>query len=69
MTNFEKLIDRETKIKSQTRSKTGLSPLIQEDGSMTTNDYEKAEELSTYFSSVFTIENVPEIPPNSMSLL
>ncbi len=28
---------------------------------MTTNDFEKAEELSTYFSSAFTIHNVPEI--------
>ncbi len=65
--NFEKLIAREAKIKpkffwkyikSQTKSKAGPSPLIQEDGSMTTNDYEKAEELSTYFSSVFTVEDL-----------
>ena len=44
------------------KNKSGIHALKRDDGTITKNDADKAEELSNYFSSVFTIENVNNIP-------
>ena len=52
------------------KCKEGISPLQREDGSLATDDKEKAEILIKFFSSVLTIEdlsNIPHIPPGANS--
>lgn len=69
--NFEQLIAREAKtnpkafwsyIKNQTKAKSGISPITKADGEMTNSDYEKAEVLNSFFASVFTQEDITNIP-------
>jgi len=49
-------------VNTKLKRKTGLSNLIKTNGEMTNNDYEKAEALNEYFSSVFVDENMSNIP-------
>ncbi len=48
--------------KSKLKTRSGVGDIKREDGSVTENDREKAEELNTYFSSVFTKEDTTNIP-------
>ena len=52
---FWKLVRQKTKVN------TGITDLVV-DGKTVTSDIEKAEALNNYFSSVFTIENLGNIP-------
>ena len=76
---FEKKISEECKInpkgfwhyvKSKTKSKVGISPLITPNGETAITDKDKAQALNGFFSSVFTRENVtnmPNLAPGSLS--
>ena len=49
-------------IKSKTKSKSTIGPLRNTEGQLITDDRGMADELNKYFSSVFTIENLENIP-------
>lgn len=49
-------------IKSKTKSKTTVGPLLSKDKKLITGDKEIAEELNKFFSSVFTQEDLLNIP-------
>ena len=49
-------------VQSKRKVNSGISPLIKEDGSVASTDYDKASTLNNFFSSVFTKENLDEIP-------
>ena len=49
-------------VRSKTKATSGVSALKKENGEMTKEDNEKAEILNNYFSSVFTEENLTNIP-------
>ena len=68
---FEKKLAQEVKgnpkafwkyAQSRLKTKTRIDDLEREDGSRATTGVEKAEEFNTFFSSVFTQEDVEEIP-------
>jgi hypothetical protein len=71
MKEFEKKIAQEAKsnpkafykyAQSKLKTRVTVSDLKQPDGSLTTSDFEKAETLNSFFSSVFTQENTEELP-------
>lgn len=49
-------------VNSRMKSKTGIADLIDEDGNRATSNIEKAEVLNKFYCSVFTKENMEEIP-------
>jgi hypothetical protein len=49
-------------IKQRTRTRDPVGPLINERGTTITEDYEIAEELNRYFSSIFTKEDRTNLP-------
>jgi hypothetical protein len=49
-------------IKSKTKSRTAIGPLITREKKMLTEDKDMAEELHTFFASVFTKEDLQMIP-------
>ena len=49
-------------IKSKTKSHTGIGPLKDADGHLITDDKKMAEKLNNFFASVFTNENIHDIP-------
>ena len=49
-------------IRSKTKSHTGIGPLKNASGKLVTDDKEMAEELNSFFSSVYTDENINNIP-------
>ena len=49
-------------INNKLKTSENVSSLIKSDGTLTTNDLEKAEVLNDFFSSVFTTEDVSNIP-------
>ena len=69
--NKEKSIAKEAKtnpklffqyVNSKLKPKEKVSSLLKEDGSLTNNDLEKAELLNSFFGSVFTKEDVNNVP-------
>jgi endonuclease/exonuclease/phosphatase family metal-dependent hydrolase len=55
-----------TYVKRQTKSSQGLHPLQRDNGTMITDDLEKAESWNSFFASVFTNENLQDIPAMPM---
>ena len=49
-------------VKERTKSNVGVYALRKEDDTFAISDIDKAEELNEYFSSVFTNENIEDIP-------
>ena len=49
-------------LKSKTKSRTGVGPLKDTDGSLITDDKKISEKLNKFFASVFTIEDNSSIP-------
>ena len=49
-------------VKSKTKTKDRIGPLVDETGSVVTSDKEAADLLNVYFTSVFTVEDKTEIP-------
>ena len=49
-------------VRSKTKVKQGISDLERQDGSFAHTDGEKAEELNKFFASVFTREDVSDVP-------
>ena len=49
-------------VKSKVKSKSNVSNLTKEDGTLTTSDKEKAKILNDFFTSVFTAQNGNNIP-------
>ena len=49
-------------VRSKTKAASGVSPLKKENGESATGDDEKADILNIYFSSVFTKENLNNVP-------
>jgi hypothetical protein len=49
-------------IKSKTKSRTTVGPLVNKDKKLITDEKEMAEELNKFFSSVFTQENLQNVP-------
>jgi hypothetical protein len=49
-------------IKSKTKSRTTIGPILTEEGTLLTSDVEMAEELNKFFVSVFTQENMESVP-------
>ena len=49
-------------VKSKTKAKPGIPDLTSTRGQRTQNDQEKAEVLSEFFKSVFTVEGDDELP-------
>ena len=49
-------------INSRLKTRTSIEDLECEDGSVARTDMEKAEELRRFFSSVFTVENLQQVP-------
>ena len=49
-------------IRSQQRVKARVSPLMTSSGKLTSNDSEVAEELNTFFKSMFVLEDVSNVP-------
>ena len=69
--NFEKQIADNIKtdtksfwnyVRSQSKTRTGISDLQTDDGTLLTSDVQKAEILNSFFSSVFTDEDISIIP-------
>ena len=69
--NYEKLIAVNIKndsksfwnyVRSQSKTRTGISDLEGSDGTLSSSDYQKAEMLNTFFTSVFTEEDLSNIP-------
>jgi len=69
--NFEKKLAKESKknpksfykyAQSKLKIRTGIAYLVQENGSLTTTDKQKADVLSNFFSSVFTREDTNNMP-------
>ena len=50
-------------VRTKTKAKTGLSPLRKRNGDIALTDNEKADTLNEYFTSVFTKENLDNLPP------
>ena len=74
--DFEKKLAKESKknpkafykyAQSKLKTRTGIAHLIKEDGSLTTTDKQKADELNSFFSSVFTREDTNNMPDNFTS--
>ena len=70
-TNFEEKIVSEIKsnpknfwkyVKQRTKPISGIQSLEDNDGLMVTDDQIKAEILNNYFASVFTVENIDDLP-------
>ena len=56
-------------IRKKTTSRTGIGPIKKEDGSLVTEDIEMAEQLNRAFASVFTREDMKEVPePEKMKM-
>jgi Reverse transcriptase (RNA-dependent DNA polymerase) len=53
-------------IKSKTRARAPIGPLKKQDGSMAVEDADMAEELNRYFASVFTREDLTNIPRKNL---
>ena len=53
-------------IKSKTKSKPKVGPLLGESGKVTSDPKEMAQELNKYFSTVFTKENLTDVPVKNM---
>lgn len=49
-------------MRSKTKTKSGISALEKQDGSLTTSDQETAETLNNYFTTVFVNEEIEVIP-------
>jgi hypothetical protein len=49
-------------IKSKTKARTGIGPLKKADGTLTTDGREMADILNGFFSSVFTKEDLTNLP-------
>ena len=49
-------------MKQKTKSKSSIGNLLKTDGTSTDTDSEKADELNSFFASVFTHENLSNIP-------
>ena len=49
-------------VRSKTKTKDGISDLIMEDGSLSKSDEEKANVLNQFFASVFTREDLNNVP-------
>ena len=49
-------------VQSKRKVNNGISPLLRSDGSVATTDFEKANTLNEFFSSVFTKENLDTMP-------
>ena len=49
-------------VSTQTKPKENIANLLREDGSLTENDQEKCDTLNSFFSSVFTNEDINNIP-------
>ncbi len=49
-------------VKSKTKSRTTVGPLITEDKKVLTEEKDMAEELNSFFASVFTKEDLSQIP-------
>ena len=49
-------------VQNKTKVTTGISPLTQSDGGVAVSDKDKADVLNSFFSSVFTQENMHNIP-------
>jgi hypothetical protein len=49
-------------VKSKTKSRTTVGPLITKDKKVLTEEKDMAEELNSFFSSVFTKEDLSQIP-------
>lgn len=76
---FEQKLSKECKknpkgfwryVNSQTKLSSGVSPLQRKDGKIADDNAEKADILNTFFSSVYTkenLDNIPDIEPGSMS--
>ena len=69
--DFEKKLAKESKINkkgiwkyinSKTKSKSGINNLLKEDGTLTIDDQEKAERLSSQYKDTFTTEDLTNIP-------
>ncbi|XP_060606940.1 uncharacterized protein LOC132759227 [Ruditapes philippinarum] len=67
--NFETKIAEDTNpkafykyVNSRKKVQNGIADLKRDDGSITENDLEKTEELNRFFKSVFTIEDLNNIP-------
>jgi len=56
-------------IKSKTKSKTTVGPLINKDGELVTEDKEIADELNRFFASVFSKEDMSNIPEPDVEMV
>ena len=56
-------------VKKKTSSKAAIRPLLKDTGEMVSDEVGMAEELNSFFSGVFTRENVEDIPvPPAMKI-
>ena len=56
-------------MKKKTSSKAAIGPLLKDTGEMVSDEVGMAEELNSFFSGVFTRENVEDIPvPPAMKI-
>ena len=49
-------------VNGKIKTRTGVGDIMRDNGCLTRNDEEKAEVLNTFFSSVFTVEDMKNIP-------